>query len=366
MPWNLHYTLDTPAPVNPALPAFSELDWSFAIGVALSLMALLLTYDAVSGERRDGTLRLAMANPVPRDVLLLGKFLAAMLTVSVPLVMGILISLLIPLSGGGLDLGHDDWLRLGLAVALSVVYVSVFISLGLLVSAGVRRPTTGLLGLLLLWVLSVELVPGGLGILGMHLLEPVSDVEQEREARALSRGFVDHAKETLFNRLSPSQAPEDREVLQDWAAALNDYRDQEMQLLDRTVDRQLRRVAFARSLTRISPTAVYRYGLEASVGMGFTHYRSFIHQARQYRAQFVEFIQRQDLADPDSPHLYYVREGLSSRLLDPRTVPRFADRFALADGLRTATWDLLLLGLLALVLFMAAWFSFLRCDLAGD
>lgn len=366
MPWNLHYTLDTPAPVNPAMPSFPELDWSFAIGVVLSLMALLLTYDAVSGERRDGTLRLALANPVPRDLLLLGKFAAAMLTISIPLLLGALISLLILLGGGALDLTGSDWVALALALGLSLVYVSVFVGLGLFVSTRVRRPTTGLLGLLLLWVLSVELVPGGLGILGMHLAEPVSRVEGEREGRALTQGFIDHAKEELFTRLSPSQAPDDEVVLHDWAAALNDYRDGQMELLDRLEDQQLRRVAFARTLTRISPTAVYRYGLEALAGSGFTRYESFVHQARRYRAQFLEYLKVEDRADADSPHHAFVREGLSTRPVDPRTVPRFRDRFSLADGLRAATWDLVLLVLLAIVFFMAAYVSFLRCDVAGD
>jgi len=364
MPWNLQYTVDTPLPTNPALPSFAELDWSFAIGVALSLMALLLTYDAISGERRDGTLRLAMANPVPRDLLLLGKYLAALFTVAGPLLLGVVVSLLILLAGGSVDLAGDDWVRLALAVGLSLVYVSVFAGLGLLVSALVRRPTTGLLGLLLLWVLSVELVPGGLGVLGMHLAEPISSVEGARQGRALVDGFIEHAKQALFTRLSPSQAPDDEQVLRDWADALNEFRDGQMELLDRTADRQLQRVSFARTLTRLSPTAVYRYGLEALAGTGFSHYRSFVSQARRYRDQFHAFLQGQDRADPDSPHHYFVREGVSARPVDPRIVPHFADRFPLAEGLRAAVWDIVVLVVLAVLLFLAAYLSFLRCDLA--
>lgn len=367
MPWSLHYDhLETPTPANPALPVFSELDWGFIIGLVMSLMAVLLTYDAVSGERRDGTLRLALANPVPRDVLLLGKLVAAMLTAGMPLLAGMLLSLLIQSAAGSLELAGDEWLRLGLLVGLSLVYVAVFVALGLLVSTWVRRPSTGLLTLLLLWVLSVELVPGGLGILGMHLVKPLSAVEMERQSRAISDSFLDHAKAELFTRLSPSQTPDDRQVLEDWATALSRYRDAQADLQDGATDRNLERVRLARALTRVSPTAVYRYALEAIAGTGFPHYEAFVRQARQYRAAFVDFIRQEDRADPDSPHVYFVREGLSARPVDAAGVPRFADRFDLSEGLAAATWDLVLLGVLALVLFMGAYASFLRCDLTEE
>ena len=121
MPWNLIYHLDSPAQANPVLPSFAELDWAFIIGLVASLMALLLTYDAVSGERQRGTLRLLMANPIPRDVVLLGKFLAALLSVGIPLLCGLLISLLILHTGGRVNLDGADWGRLLLIADFSPV-----------------------------------------------------------------------------------------------------------------------------------------------------------------------------------------------------------------------------------------------------
>ena len=73
---------------------------------------------------------------------------------------------------------------------------------------------------------------------------------------------------------------------------------------------------------------------------------------------------QEDRGDPDSQHLYFVKEGLSSRPVDPRKVPRFVDRFDFAAGLQAATWDLMTLILLGVVTYLAAYLSFLRCDLA--
>ena len=56
-------------------PDVTKVDWAFIIGYVLSLIALLFTFDAVSSERERGTLRLMLANSVPRHTILIGKFL---------------------------------------------------------------------------------------------------------------------------------------------------------------------------------------------------------------------------------------------------------------------------------------------------
>ena len=46
--------------------------------VILGLLALLLTFDALSGERESGNLRLLLGNGLPRRTLLAGKLLGAL------------------------------------------------------------------------------------------------------------------------------------------------------------------------------------------------------------------------------------------------------------------------------------------------
>ena len=72
--WRLNYPSATPN-LKDIRPKVTEVDWAFIIGYVLSLIALLFTFDAVSGEREHGTLRLMLANPIPRHTVLIGKFL---------------------------------------------------------------------------------------------------------------------------------------------------------------------------------------------------------------------------------------------------------------------------------------------------
>lgn len=83
--------LSTANPPNPAqqpdLEAtesiFPKIDLSFCFGVVLSLVALLFSYDIVTAEKEQGTLKQMLANAVPRAVILFSKWLAVFATLAV-------------------------------------------------------------------------------------------------------------------------------------------------------------------------------------------------------------------------------------------------------------------------------------------
>ena len=78
------------------LAVFRDLDLTFVLQVVVTLYALLLTHDAVSGERESGVLRLLLAHPVPRWKVLTAKATGNLLGLGLPL--------LVPLLGGWLVL----------------------------------------------------------------------------------------------------------------------------------------------------------------------------------------------------------------------------------------------------------------------
>ena len=71
--WSLAYPSSTPNLIN-VRPDVTKIDWGFIAGYVLSLIALLFTFDSISGERERGTLRLILATPMPRHTVLAGKF----------------------------------------------------------------------------------------------------------------------------------------------------------------------------------------------------------------------------------------------------------------------------------------------------
>jgi len=66
--------------------------------------------------------------------------------------------------------------------------------------------------------------------------------------------------------------------------------------------------------------------MEGLANTGVVSYMNFVKQARRYRQTFIDFIKTEDRSDPESLHIYPVREGLSQKPVNPQAIPRFQER----------------------------------------
>ena len=362
--WWLEYTQDV-FQKNDALPNFTELDWTFIIGLVMSFMAILFTYDAVSGERETGTLSLLMSNAVSRATVLLAKFLGAFLTLMLPLLIGILLNLMIVNASELVSLDGSEWVRFGIIVVASAFYISIFLWLGLLISSQFSNSSSSLLVLLLIWVVFVVLIPNTMGVLasGFQQVPSRSEVSRLKQAKLDEIHERYWADRKLFQFGSPSDNPPNIEALRTWAGYLTERADTKSRFDDAHLDKQFAQVAFTQQITRISPAAIYKYALESLAGTGFARHKKFVQQARRYRQQFVSFIQLEDRADNESHHVYLVKEGLSQKPVAFNSIPKFSEKLTLGITFKGAFLDLMLLVSLALLLFMAAVLGFLRSDI---
>ena len=123
--WKLQYP-DANINMKRVGPDVTKVDWAFVIGYVLSLIALLFTFDAISSERESGTLRLMLANSVPRHTILIGKFLGALISVSIPFTLAVLVNLLLISTSSVVHLNTEAWGRLGVHLFYCApVHVSV-------------------------------------------------------------------------------------------------------------------------------------------------------------------------------------------------------------------------------------------------
>jgi ABC-type transport system involved in multi-copper enzyme maturation permease subunit len=141
----------TSGSASPTSLRFAPVDLAVIAVVIMTFMAVLFAYDAVSGERERGTLKLVLANPVPRDAVLLGKYLGGMASVLLPFLVSAVVAVAL-FQAMGIHLTDDEWLRLGLLLLLVVPLLSAFYLIGLAVSSLTRRSGTSLLALLLVWM----------------------------------------------------------------------------------------------------------------------------------------------------------------------------------------------------------------------
>ena len=96
-------------------------------------VAILLTYDSISGEREQGTLQLTFANAVPRARYLVAKLVGTWLGLSVPLLVPLLVGMLVVIVAGvPFDGGH--WARLAVLLLAGGLYFTFFVAFGLAIS----------------------------------------------------------------------------------------------------------------------------------------------------------------------------------------------------------------------------------------
>ncbi len=362
--WSLAYPQD-PFRKNDALPNFTELDWTFVIGLIMSFMAVLFTYDAISGERETGTLSLLMSHSVSRATVLLAKFIGAFLTLMIPLLIGILLNLMIVTVSELVSLDGSEWTRIGIIFVISAVYISIFLWLGLFISSQFSNSSSSLLVLLLIWVVFVVLIPNTVGVLASSFQQVPSRSEVSRLKQA-KLDEIDHryfeTDRRLFQFGSPSDNPPKIEALQVWAGYLTERADVKSRFDDEHLNKQFAQVAFTQQVTRLSPASIYKYAMESLSGTGFARHKKFVQHARRYRQQFIEFIKSEDSADKESYHVYFVKEGLSQKPVAFNSIPKFSEKLTLSITFKGALLDLTLLVLLSLLLFMATVLAFMRSD----
>jgi ABC-2 type transport system permease protein len=123
------------------------------IGLAAPLLGIAFAFDAINGERAQGTLPRLVAQPIHRDDVINGKFVASLAAITL-----VLLAVVLLISGFGLlRLGIvPQWaevLRLILWFVLTVVYVALWLAFGLLISVLVRRAATAALVGFGIWML---------------------------------------------------------------------------------------------------------------------------------------------------------------------------------------------------------------------
>lgn len=123
------------------------------------LMGIVLGFDAINRERAYGTLIKIVSQPIYRDAVINGKFLAGVTTITI-----MLVSILLVISGFGLMIlgvvpGIEEIWRLVIYLIISIFYISFWLGVSILFSISFRSIATSALASLALWVMLLLLIP---------------------------------------------------------------------------------------------------------------------------------------------------------------------------------------------------------------
>ena len=356
--WRLRYP-DVNINMMNVGPDVSQIDWAFIIGYVLSLIALLFTFDAISGERERGTLRLMLANSIPRRTVLIGKFLGALISTHIPFMLAVLVNLLILSTASAIHLNTQAWGRLGIIFFIALLYTCLFLALGLLVSARVQQSAVSLLILLLTWVTFVVFMPSTLASLASGFSSSMSRDEYEERY-----GQSDAKLRRTWQR--PWYWADESELDERTLRKIGEWHTKTAVsgecLNAGYVTFKITQVQRARTITSISPAVLLQHLLEAFAGTGLDRHLQFIKNVQRYAREYREFVVDMDRGDPESLHIIGVREGMSQKPINPEAVPKFEDTLNLNRDFNIAATELLLLTLFVVVLLAGAYLAFVRVE----
>ena len=176
------------------LPSFVAI-----LGFLIPLMAIGLGFDAVNGEHNRRTLSRILAQPIYRDALLMGKFLAGFVTLGISLAALWLLVIGFGLLFLGVPPGGEEIARSIVFLVVAMFYAGVWLALAMLLSIVFRSAATAALVALGIWLFLTVLWP----MLAPALAQFIAPPDPRYAAIGLQTPATAELQQWL-QRLSPS------------------------------------------------------------------------------------------------------------------------------------------------------------------
>jgi len=295
--------------VNPYISILPTLDISLIFRIIVSVLALLIACDVISNEREKGTLKLMLSAGVARHQVLLGKLLAGLMTLFIPITIAFITGILIWQLSAMIDLTGADWARIGVIYITTLIFISVMYQIGLFASCITKRSSVSLLLTMFFWMFFIIVIPN----VSLHFatfFRPLETKEatekhlqdirarQRTERRELEKqvpwkGEIVDIEEGLhrFLVICDQQALESRQKRH---AALEPliikHAEERWKIKHAYIENLFKQKQLTDTLSRISPISLYGAVTSVLAGTDVSSCQDFIKAAREYRHEVIDYI----------------------------------------------------------------------------
>lgn len=363
-----------------------EIDFAFIVAFVLSILAIVFTFSAISGDKESGVLRGILSNTVLRRQVLMAKLLGNYIVFLVPFLLSILVALLVVYFSGVIPVFSAKLFPAVLAMTgISLLFLFVLFNLGLWVSALTQNSILSVNVLLLLWIVLGLVIPKISPIIGavVYPVESTSVFESKKtflRANILKEQVKE--EERLYEELRVQLRPGSAGVSSDWKDINDAYDDKvipirekyEQQLISETdkltgdyTIRRNKQNNIANNIARLSPINSVNNLMAELSGTGYSESDNFLRQAKQFQATV-----KQEVYDKYIIKTYKASGSSMSMVnktddsFDEDTVPvPVLDNYkhvGIGEVLQQNWIDIMLLCLYGVLFFTGAFISFLRFD----
>jgi ABC-type transport system involved in multi-copper enzyme maturation permease subunit len=281
---------------------------------------------------------------------------------AIALLCGVLVNLIIVTIGLNASLITYHPVQILISIILFLMYISIFLLLGLFISSQVRKSASSLALSLLVWTTFLIFIPAGGSMLGEKINPIRSSYEYSQQINTEWQDIwmnypVKEARGFWGGRNFPYLADRARLVNQ-LDDMLNRHREERFnELLD-----QVRK---ARNLTFLSPYAILRHAAESVAGTGLDAFVRFYEKGRIHCSIFRDWVIQKDLQDTESTHniCSWIAIAYSDKPVPVEEIPLFKESpLSACESLWMAKIDLLILIGVNLLCAILAFSVFMRYD----
>jgi ABC-2 type transport system permease protein len=163
------------------------------------LVGLILGFDTINRERNEGTLSKLLSQPIYRDVVINGKFLAGVVMITIMMVSIVLVITGLGLFVMGIVPGIEEIWRIIIYLVISIIYISFWLGVAILFSILFRSTATSALAALAVWIFFSFFVSIGANIVANALAS--DDTSRQNPAAVVRQANIVKA----FKLLSPME-----------------------------------------------------------------------------------------------------------------------------------------------------------------
>ncbi len=154
------------------------------------LIGLILGFDSINREKNEGTLSKLLSQPIYRDAVVNGKFLAGVIMIAIMMVAIVLVITGLGLSTIGVVPGIEEIWRIFVYLLISVIYISFWLGVAILFSIIFRSVATSALAALAVWIFFSFFISIGANIVANSL---VPDAESGHHDAMIQRIKIERA-----------------------------------------------------------------------------------------------------------------------------------------------------------------------------
>jgi ABC-type transport system involved in multi-copper enzyme maturation permease subunit len=354
---------------DPIYAVFRFLDLNFLFQIIISLFAILFCFNAVNGEKENGTLRLVFSTAIPRDKFILGKLIGSFLALAVPLILPVLIGCLL-LVIMGIPMTFEAWMKLLMIIISGFLLFGVFMNLSILFSVVTTRSSNSFLYLLIIWIFFVLIIPkASILIAGRAVNVPSID-----EINSKKNSYAAQVSREYFNKLSGFKTENNANVMNEFQKFMEkNNEDRELvlnsffeKLNGERTNKQNVQENVALNISRISPSASFSLATAGLAGTSLELVRQYREQAANYQKVFARFQKEKTGSTSGGGMMFIIRNDGDNKPpeVNPAELPKFDFKTqSFSAALYSSLGDFGLLIVFNIVFFGLAYYKFLKFDL---